>query len=471
MIGYGIVILFVVLILGALFIGSVRQYYYGSVQQTLSERAAVSARFFSQYLDEYSLREQSRYIYESAIDDDFTRIEVFDLQGNLVIDSYGLQPHEKVLTPDITAALKGSTQTWTGISPETNEKIFALSQPLMQGNRAIGVIRYTTSIEQVDQVVNQFTLVGIGVGVIVFLFSWLISTQLAKRIVSPIDELTNAAAHMAEGDFTRKAEKRYNDEVGHLADTLNFMADEIVRNDKLKSDFISSISHELRTPLTSIKGWSETLISGGLNEQEETKLGLKVISKETDRLIGLVEDLLDFSKLQSGNQKLKEEPIDLNHLVEEIGHQFAASLRGKHIHLVVETKEPQLIVHADRNRLKQVMVNLLDNASKFTSEEGTIRLTAGREENWAAIKVTDDGLGIPEDSLRRVTDKFYKADSRSPGSGLGLSICKEIVEQHNGSLNIYSKPGVGTTVKVSLPFPQFPALPSDSHQVSHGSDS
>lgn len=456
MIGYGIVILFVVLILGALFIGTVRQYYYGSVNQTLSERAAVSARFFSQYLDEYSLREQSRYIYESAIDDDFTRIEVFDLQGNLVIDSYGLQPHDKILTPDITAALKGSTQTWTGVSPETQEKIYALSQPLMQGNRAIGVIRYTTSIEQVDQVVNQLTMAGIAVGVIVIFLSWLVSTQLAKRIVSPIDELTAAAGHMAGGDFTRKAEKRYDDEVGHLADTLNFMADEIVRNDKLKSDFISSISHELRTPLTSIKGWSETLISGGLDEQEETKLGLKVISKETDRLIGLVEDLLDFSKLQSGNHGLMLETVDLNHLVEEIGQQFAASVRRQHIHIAVEAKEARVEVLADRNRLKQVMVNLLDNAIKFTTEGGTIRLSTGKEEEWAVIKVTDDGAGIAEDSLKRVTDKFYKGDARYPGSGLGLSICKEIVEQHEGKLFIFSKLGVGTTVKVTLPLPSTP---------------
>ncbi|MGN7383113.1 ATP-binding protein [Paenibacillus sp. SAFN-117] len=451
MLGYGIVILGVVLILGVLFVGTVRQYYYGSATQALSERAAVSARFYGQYLDEYSLGDQSRYIFENEITEDFTRVEVIDLYGNLVIDSYGLPPGKKTPTPDIQAALKGSAETWMGIDPDTKERILALSQPLMQDSRMIGILRYTTSIKRVDEVLNKITGAAIGVGLAVVCLSLLVSWLMARRIVSPIGELTTVAKYMAGGDFSRKAEKRYDDEVGHLADTLNYMAEEIVRNEKLKNEFISSVSHELRTPLTSIKGWSETLLSGGLEEKEETKLGLGVITKETDRLIGLVEDLLDFSKLQSGGMGIRCGLVDINRLVEEIGEQFIASGNRHKLNIEVELGEGPLELTADRNRLKQVMVNLLDNAIKFTPEGGTIRLTTAREEEEVRIQVEDTGEGIQAENIKRVTEKFFKGTTRYPGSGLGLSICKEIVQLHKGRMGISSVFGQGTIVTIWLP--------------------
>jgi signal transduction histidine kinase len=402
-------------------------------------------------LDEYSLGDQSRYIFENEITEDFTRVEVIDLYGNLVIDSYGLPPGKKTPTPDIQAALKGSAETWMGIDPDTKERILALSQPLMQDSRMIGILRYTTSIKRVDEVLNKITGAAIGVGLAVVCLSLLVSWLMARRIVSPIGELTTVAKYMAGGDFSRKAEKRYDDEVGHLADTLNYMAEEIVRNEKLKNEFISSVSHELRTPLTSIKGWSETLLSGGLEEQEETKLGLGVITKETDRLIGLVEDLLDFSKLQSGGMGIRCEIVDINRLVEEIGEQFIASGNRHKLNIEVELGEGPLELTADRNRLKQVMVNLLDNAIKFTPEGGTIRLTTAREEEEVRIQVEDTGEGIQAENIKRVTEKFFKGTTRYPGSGLGLSICKEIVQLHKGRMGISSVFGQGTIVTIWLP--------------------
>ncbi|GIP34422.1 sensor histidine kinase [Paenibacillus sp. J2TS4] len=459
MIGYGIVILGVVLLLGVLFVGTVRQYYYGSATQALNERAAVSARFYGQYLDDFSLGEQSRYIFENETDD-FTRVEVIDLYGNLVIDSYGFPPGKKMPTPDINAALKGSTGTWMGIEPETKERILALSQPLMQDSRMIGILRYTTSIKKIDEVLNKITGVAVGVGAAVIFLSLFVSWLLARRIVSPIGELTTVAKHMAGGDFSTKAEKRYDDEVGHLAETLNYMADEIVRNEKLKNEFISSVSHELRTPLTSIKGWSETLISGGLEEKEETTLGLGVISKETDRLIGLVEDLLDFSKLQSGGIGIRCELVDVNRLMEEIGEQFIASGNRHKLKIEVQLGEGPLELAADRNRLKQVMVNLLDNAIKFTPEGGTIRLSTAREADEVRIQIADTGEGIQAENIKRVTEKFFKGTTRYPGSGLGLSICKEIVQLHRGRMGISSVWGEGTVVTIWLPIGKIEGKPN-----------
>lgn len=259
---------------------------------------------------------------------------------------------------------------------------------------------------------------------------------------------------MAKGDFSVQAAKQFDDEVGTLADTFNYMAAEIGKNEKLKNDFISSVSHELRTPLTSIKGWGETLISGGLKDHEETTLGLEVISKETDRLIGLVEELLDFSKLQSGEMTLCEEKLDMREVLDDLNVQFAIPAQEKQIELRLEMPALPLTVMGDSNRLKQVFVNLLDNAIKFTPVNGTISVVATSSDGRLITTVQDTGEGIDPDDLGRITGKFYKGRSKLSGSGLGLAISKDIVQLHKGSLTIHSRLGHGTTVTVDLPLVQ-----------------
>lgn len=451
LVSYGSVILLVVLLLGGLFLFAVRQYYYESAYQALSERVQVSARFYGEYLGDMALSEKAKYIYDNAKTEDFAKIEVLDGNGEPVSTLYGVESASHRSAPDVRDALKGQKGSWSGTSPETGEHILAITRPLLEGEPQSGLIRYTTSLEKVDGVVRTILWFTIAIALTVLGISLLVIRLLAHRIVRPIEELKITANRMARDDFSLKAVKQYDDEVGQLADTLNFLSDELVKNEKLKNEFISSVSHELRTPLTSIKGWSETLLSGGLEEREETELGLKVISSETDRLVGLVEDLLDFSKLQSGGIHMRKEPLELSGLVEEVGQQFAPSAARKHLELAVEWQDGPVSLIGDRDRLKQVLINLLDNAMKFTGEGGQIRLQLTVEEDEALLVVSDNGEGIPVDELRHVTSRFYKASSRHPGSGLGLSICQEIVEQHGGRLTISSAPGYGTTVAVSLP--------------------
>ncbi|MEV2687899.1 ATP-binding protein [Paenibacillus larvae] len=460
-----ITILFVVMTLGGFFILTITQYYYGSVTQILSERSNMAVSYYNKYLSKSNLsksnlsksnlskstlQDKVHSLLEFISRDDFTKIEFLDTSGKLILDSYGLISSKIIDSPDVKKALKGEAESSIGKNPETGERILSLSNPLKEGDKIVGVIRYSTSVDNIDKTVRNITIVAIFIVVLVVFVSLAVSYLLAKRIVRPLQEVTHAAKEMALGNFDTKAEKHHEDEVGHLADTLNFMADEIQKNDKLKNEFISSISHELRTPLTSIKGWSETLVSGEFQDPEETRLGINIISKETDRLIGLVEDLLDFSKLQSGNLKISMIKLKLNPLVKEIGAQFGASCARKQIRLEVQAEEEPIHIMGDGNRIKQILINSIDNAMKFTPQGGVITVSLKQEGKEALITVQDTGEGIPPEILKHVTEKFFKGTSRQ-GNGLGLSICKELTELQGGKMTIESVFGEGTTITIRFP--------------------
>ncbi len=450
--GFGIIIVLVVVALEGMFLMTVREYYLGGAVESLSTRATTSAQFYNKYLQGYTLKDRAKYLLENIAKDEFALVEIIDWQGKVIQNSYGFSPNTQVDTPDVATALAGETGVWVGKSKGTKEHLVAVSNPLENdGNQIVGVLRYTVSAEPAFELIEKITIVAIAIGVAVILISFVLSLFLANRIIGPIKELTAAVKQMARGNFTDRVQKRYDDEVGSLADSFNRMAEELGKNEQLKNEFISSISHELRTPLTSIKGWGETILSGDLDDKDETLQGLTVISKETDRLIGLVEELLDFSKFQAGTMKMERELIDIGHMLEEVVLQFGYRQSTKERDIELIKPAESYLVDGDPNRLKQVFVNLLDNAYKFTDDHGQIKITVEACNKMVEISVIDDGEGIARADLQRVTEKFYKGDSRQAGSGLGLSICKEIILLHQGNLRIESERGKGTKVFVTLP--------------------
>jgi signal transduction histidine kinase len=240
-----------------------------------------------------------------------------------------------------------------------------------------------------------------------------------------------------------------DDEIGDLANTFMYMAQEIDKSEKLKDEFISSISHELRTPLTSIKGWSETLSFDGITK-EESALGLGIILDETERLINLVEELLDFSRLSSDRIKLKIDDTNLKHLIIGVLNQLKVKSSEKKIELVYEFEGDIKNIHADKNRLRQVLINLIQNAIKFSSENSKIEINLTQDEEYSKITVKDSGSGIEKENLEKVFDKFFQEDFNKSGSGLGLAISYEIVKLHLGEMTIDSVKGVGTVITFTL---------------------
>jgi len=276
---------------------------------------------------------------------------------------------------------------------------------------------------------------------------------MAKRILEPVQELVRVTEEVAQGNYKVTAIKYHNDEIGQLVDAVNIMTKEITRADQAKNEFISSISHELRTPLAAIKGWAETM-QDMKDDLEVVEEGLAIVSKETDRLIILVNDLLDFSRLQAHRIELKKEEFSVFDLLENVIGQFTVRCQQERVKMTLLSDEQETWVFADYNRLKQVLINIVDNAMKFTvgRPDAEIRISSQVLDDQIIVIVEDNGSGISPEDLIRVKEKFYKGSSNKSGTGLGLSIASEIMELHGGKMLIDSTLDIGTKVVLVMPF-------------------
>ncbi|MBP3585542.1 MAG: HAMP domain-containing histidine kinase [Peptococcaceae bacterium] len=449
---YITIALVTVLILEGLFAVAISEYYVGGVERILANQAETSATFFSQYADACDVYKKSNYIFENLDVEETALIEVIDMQGHVVIDSTGSSAEEIINTSDVAQALKGNSAVWRGRS-ELNEPIVAVSAPIYDGFAVVGVLRYVSSLAPAYQVLGQFfallLLFGLGVIAVAFLYG----RAMAQRILEPIQELVRVTEEVAQGNYKVTAIKYHNDEIGQLVDAVNIMTKEITRADQAKSEFISSISHELRTPLAAIKGWAETM-QDMKDDIEVVEEGLSIVSKETDRLIILVNDLLDFSRLQAHRIELKKEEFSISDLLENIIGQFTVRCQQERIKMMLLTDNQESWVFADYNRLKQVLINVVDNAMKFTvgRPNAEIRISSQVLDDQIIVIVEDNGSGISPEDLQRVKEKFYKGSSNKSGTGLGLSIASEIMELHGGKMLIDSTLNVGTKVVLVMPF-------------------
>ena len=273
---------------------------------------------------------------------------------------------------------------------------------------------------------------------------------MAKSIVDPIKSITKVAKKMASGDLKIKSSVYNNEEITQLSNTLNYMASEIEKREKLKNEFISSVSHELRTPLTAIKGWVITL-NDDETDKETLKMGFDIIEKETDRLTLMVEELLDFSKLVSGIVHLNKRNVDIRSFVTHIENYMKPRAVNEDIVFNVDISNNVSKGFFDYNKMKQVLINILDNAFKFTDKERKVSLFVDQNESDIKFTIIDSGVGISEEELPKVKEKFYKGKNSNSQNGIGLSICDEIIKLHKGTFNIESELGKGTSVKITIP--------------------
>lgn len=275
--------------------------------------------------------------------------------------------------------------------------------------------------------------------------------NIIDNIVRPIKQVTHVAEKMAKGDLKVRGKKDNNDEVGRLTDTLNYMADELIKKERIKNEFLASVSHELRTPLTSIKGWAIILNDTDPKDEAIFRDGLRIIEKETERLSEMVEGLLDFSKLLSENIVLRMEKVKVTELIEYIKQQMMPMAQRNNIDFVVEYSENLPYISLDKNRMKQVLINVLDNAFKFTDQGGRIVFSTYEAGGHLIMEIEDNGCGISPQDLPNIKEKFYRGKNSKSSSGIGLSVSHEIIKRHNGRLEIESQQGLGTRVYIELP--------------------
>ena len=378
-------------------------------------------------------------------------LETSDPEGSARID----------ITPNILSAQLGEG-IFTASSSRADYMDIAVAI-VGSGGGETGFVVNIIDNKQTVQSLNAevFTLI-IEAVLIGFAIAIAVSLIVSKTILSPIQGMTKAAEAMADGDFSSKIKVESEDEIGILAKTFNDMAtqiqtmlEELQNAEKLRREFVANVSHELRTPLTSIRTYAETISDSQDIPQDTEEEFLRVIINECDRMTKIVQDLLELSRLDSGTSKLTVDWFSIEQSVRDVYAAIAleARKRGHVLNLELEWKMP--MIKGDRARIEQVLMNIITNALKYTPDGGTIDIYGGRSGGDIWIKIEDTGIGIPEEDLARVFDRFYRVDKarsrESGGTGLGLSIARDIVTMHGGNIVVDSILGEGTAVTVTLP--------------------
>jgi histidine kinase len=432
---------------------SIRNYYESALIGSMQNQARISQLQFNTYMNRYDLSEIIIGDKNAFYRNNETQVQILDNSGVVLFDSQASnQVGTKLGKSDVNEASEGKQSTYKSRNELTNEEIISLSYPLNSNDNQAGILRLTSSMTKVNYKIRKDMYFYIIFGTIVSILAFFVSLIASRRVIAPILDLINVSEKLAAGDFKQKAEVKGKDELSELASTINFMSDSIVKREDMKNEFISSVSHELRTPLTSIKGWAITLQSKDIQQNADMlNQGLSIIESEGDRLSMMVEDLLDFSRLQSSNFKYDKDKIDIIELVKQVHTQLAPRATNEGIEFTFTSIYKAIMVYADKNRMKEVFINIIDNAIKFTSEGGKIDILIDQIDDNVSVTVKDNGEGIKEDEIAFVSSKFYKGSSSKSQTGLGLSICEEIIKGHYGKLIIKSKYGSGTSVIVEIP--------------------
>ena len=445
----------IVLMLIAIFsVLGVTSFYYNSAFSTLEAKARAGADYFNTYsMSSYSTYYRSATQYTATFDSaDKIELQFINRYGRIEASTRSLTSGMAPNTPEIQRAMQtGEMERYNGPDPQTGENILAVSCPLKFNGSVVGAMRYVTATRQLDRQVLLTALAIIGVLLVVCCLIAVSNLIFINSVVAPVAEVTEAAKRISGGSYGIQIPNHYSDEMGELVDNINDMSLKISQGEKIQTEFISSVSHELRTPLTAINGWGETLEDE--TDLQQLRRGLRIITKEARRLTNMVEELLEFSKMQDGRFNLRVEEMDLQAELEDAIYTYREIFRQEGIALEYENPEDLLEapIIGDPERVKQVLCNLLDNAAKHGGSGKRISVTIRRWDQDYAIDIRDYGPGIPEAELPFVKQRFYKGSSKARGSGIGLAVCDEIAQRHGGRLIIGNAPGGGTVATLTLP--------------------
>ena len=443
----------------AIFLYNSYRELYGGVQHAIENRfSTIAGRLQAtgtagDSMETSESRAQAlRRTVEQFDEKDKFEFMLLDARGVILATSSGTMTQDLTNGADFVQALSSASGVGRAIfTTPQGERVMAVTSlvPYTAGN--IAAMRMVTSLTLVDRQWSQYVAVSAGIGVLAFLLMLWSGLFFVRSIVRPLGEVEATATRIARGDLkARLPDTKYNDEIGRLCSTINQMAEDLAETDRLKNEFISSVSHELRTPLTSIKGWVETIKNIDDPTNENYRRGLAIIGTETDRLYTMVEELLDFSRLQNGI-KLNCEVLDLVAEATDAALFVEARIQQEGLHFVYEEPPDPYPVWADPARLRQVFVNVFDNAIKYSDPGGTIFFTLTSTPVTVTAAVRDQGRGIAPDDLDKVKQKFFKAQNSVRGSGIGLAVVDEIVKALGGKVDIESALGQGTTVSITLP--------------------
>ena len=449
-----VLVLLVLLVL--VFSAGISSYYYSSMQKGLESRAQALAGAFNEYFMDNGYAEFYQMAVHSA--DTFEDRGQIELQfinstGRIQVTTSGLTTGTSPGTSDIAQAVElNDIAPYQGRDPDTGEQILAVSAPLEYNGKVVAVIRFVTSLRLANQQILIAVLVCLLIACLCMAMVVISNLLFINNVVEPVAIVTDAAKRISAGSYGFQIENKYTDELGELVDNINNMSLTISQNEKMKSEFISSVSHELRTPLTAINGWGETILEDTTNDPVQMRRGIRIILNESRRLSTMVEELLEFSKMEDGRFTLRMEEVDLQAEFEDAIFTYRELFRQEGIELNYDGGDEDLpLIPGDPERLKQVFCNVLDNAAKHGGSGKRIDASICRGDGCQILRVRDYGPGIPEAELPFIKQKFYKGSSKARGSGIGLAVCDEIIALHNGTFSIRNAEGGGAEVVISLP--------------------
>lgn len=457
------VILTIIILIVVSLIFLVTYLFQNNVEQKLASATSELSLVFSGYTSDSStsFTSAARDYVENFDKKEQMEVMVINSAGRVVMTSTGFIPSDDQNLTDFEQAKSNGEgyAFWNG-KLSTDEKAMSETRIITNDNgTVVGAVRFIVSMDPINERILIVSGIIILIGIVIIVLVVLSGLMFIRSIVKPIRRLSEISAQIAHGDFSasEKIDHKYDDEIGDLCDAVSDMAKDLQTTEQMKNDFISRVSHELRTPLTAIKGWAETmqLSERGKLDRRTFDKGMGVIIKESGRLTSIVEELLDFGRIQSGRMVLMNEKIDILAEFDETVYMLKERAVDEGIHLLYD--DPETVfppVYGDRNRLKQVFINILDNALKYTPKGGVVAaqvIYTKDDPDVIKIIVTDSGCGISAEDLPKVKEKFYKANQTVRGSGIGLAVADEIMNLHHGSLDIESGEGVGTTVTLTFP--------------------
>ncbi|HHU77195.1 MAG TPA: cell wall metabolism sensor histidine kinase WalK [Firmicutes bacterium] len=451
---YLLVIVAVMLVTGLILLNMLEQYYLNSEEENLERTGKLAAQFIFTYL-----RDGADSVLLSSVAENFSRqidarVIIVDPQYTVLGDSLRVGGYlgNRLERPEVTEALEGKVGRNIQYSTLSSQWVLQMAIPVERDGLQKGAVFLSASLEHVHETLAAVRSFLFFSTIAAMLLAGMLVVIFARHLTGPIKELTIAAQQMAEGNLDQKIAVSSRDEIGRLAKQFNIMAARVKDMNLRLTRFVADVSHDLRTPLASIHVCLESLQNYEMSPEEQKEF-LQDINQETQRLIYLVEDLLDLTRRQEVADK--REIIPLGQLLEEI----ASATRPR-----LERKEQQFFTHfpgdlpflnISPEALKRVLLNLLDNSIKFTPPGGWVKLSAEADNGEVVVTVEDTGCGIPEESLALIFERFYRVDrARSNylgGTGLGLAICQEIVEYYGGKISVKSQEGKGSSFSFTLP--------------------
>ena len=431
---------------------AISNYYSSTMRASLESSAQTAAGMFQNFTESTYLYSARQFINQFE-DRDIIEVQFLSATGwvrmTSLMDISGGFPG----TPDVADAIQNrKLASWSGEDPSTGDRIMAVSAPIIYNGTLVGVVRFVTSLRLLDAQMTRVVLITSLVGLLIVALMWVYTVYFSRSVLEPVSRVTETAKRIATGSYGVQLEKRSDDEIGDLVDAINDMSLKIDQAEKTQSEFISSVSHELRTPLTAINGWAETLYNGEVRDAEDVKKGMGIIVSEARRLTNMVEELLEFSRIETGRFNLSVEPMDIKAELEDAVYTYREFFRRKGLELVYDECEEEFPpISGDPERLRQVFCNLLDNADKHGGSGGRVDVSIQPEGDDVVIRIRDYGPGVPEEELPFIKYKFYKGSSKARGSGIGLAVCEEIMQAHNGTLEIGNAEGGGCVATLRLP--------------------